>query len=173
MNRRQFVGSALAVTALGLGGVTGFQAYQQSLLEYSPPLNTRFLNSDDQLVLQVLIPVISQGIPNRPELTVTIENIDQAIIRLPLKTQDELRELFSILGNGLGRMVLAGVWLNWQSADSEEINSFLNSWRSHSLNLLQQAYIGLQKLIIGSIYSESSHWTAINYPGPIQLHGGS
>ena len=169
MKRRHFIRNSLALVSLSLAGVGGFQAYQQYSLDYQQVVATEFLNEDDKLVLSVLIPVFSQGLSSQPSIEQTIVNIDQAILRLPLFTQDELRELFNLLSNGFGRMALAGVWLNWQKAQTSDIEDFLQSWRNHSLALLQQAYIGLHKLILGSIYSESEHWQSINYPGPLAI----
>ncbi len=169
MKRRKFIHSALAFSAFSIAGVSGFQAFQQSQLDYQNQISTQFLSQDDQLVLSVLIPVFCNGMPNSIDINKTIINIDEAISRLPYNTQDELNELFLLLGSAIGRTVLAGVWLNWQKAGKTEVNEFLVSWRSHSLSLLQQAYVGLHQLIIGSVYAEREHWSSIGYPGNPQL----
>lgn len=152
-----------------LGGLSAFQWYQQASLDYNNNIKTNFLTDDDQLLLMVFIPVVVVDVPVPPDLQKIITNIDQAIGKLPRRTQDELREMFDLLGSLVGRLFLAGVWLNWQKADALQIDRFLNSWRDHSFSLLQQAYIGLRQLIVGSVYAEPRHWDAIGYPGPIKL----
>jgi|GEM_PF-4929207 len=156
----------VATSITMLGGVTAFQWYQQNTLDYQANLKTQFLTTDDQLLLSIFVPVMVAELDVAPNLNTSILNIDQAIIRLPLRTQKELRELFDLLSSGIGRMLLAGVWLNWQKASFFEVNDFLVDWRESQLQLLQQAYVGLHQLIIGSVYAEAAHWDAIGYPGP-------
>ncbi len=183
MKRRFFVKKTLATSVFALGGVSAFQFYQQSLLSYpesdissSEPFDYQFLNSDDRLVLAVLIPVMVSNLSNQsaqtqssPSIDIINQNIDQAIAQLALRTQKELRDLFDLLNSAFGRVVLAQVWLNWQSAGPQKVDQFLTEWRESSLELLQIAYKGLHKLIIGSAYAEDFLWPAIGYPGPPEL----
>lgn len=170
MKRRKFIKSILATSTILLGGVAAFQWSLQANLEYLDEIETDFLTADDQLLLNVLIPVMLAGNGVSPDLKTSIGNIDQVIIRLPMRTQIELRELFDLLTSALGRLVLAGIWLNWQQTDSNKISKFLTEWRESSLSLLQQAYVGLHQLIIGSVYAEPQHWPAIGYPGPPNIN---
>ncbi|MCW8879729.1 MAG: hypothetical protein OQK51_21935 [Kangiellaceae bacterium] len=169
MNRRDFIKSSLGGITLLFGGVAGYQLYLESQERPFEKTKAIFLTEADQLVLSVLIPVILNGATDKIDLIKCLENIDGAIIRLPQKTQQELRQLFDLLGSVFGRLVIAGVWQNWQTATSNSLNEFLESWRNSSLDLLQQAYLGLHKLIIGSFYSEQSSWAAIGYPGPLSI----
>ncbi|MDQ7050231.1 MAG: hypothetical protein Q9M92_12125 [Enterobacterales bacterium] len=183
MKRRSFVKNTLATSVFALGGVSAFQFYQQSLLSYpksdnssAERFNYQFLNADDRLVLTVLIPVMVSNLSNLAEtaqsnsnIDLINQNIDQAIAQLALRTQKELRDLFDLLDSAFGRVVLAQVWLNWQSAGSKKVDQFFTEWRDSSLELLQIAYKGLHKLIIGSAYAEDFLWPAIGYPGPPQL----
>jgi hypothetical protein len=170
MKRRQLIKGLLAASVASLGGVAAFQYYQQGQLEISRLVDSEFLTLDDQMLLAVLIPVFATSMATPPKINKTIDNIDQAITRLPLRTQGELRELFDMLNGGFGRMLLAGVWLNWQRASADSIEEFLVNWREHRLDLLQQAYLGLHQLIMGAIYAESEIWSQINYPGPPKLY---
>jgi len=115
--------------------------------------------------------VIAGNLAAIPNLERSITNIDSAIIRLPKRTQTELRELFDLLGSGVGRLVMTGVWLNWQKTNDKQVLEFMSDWRESSLTLLQQAYVGLHKMIIGSVYAEQAHWKSIGYPGPPNLFG--
>lgn len=169
MKRRDFIKSSLGGITLLFGGVAGYQLYLDSQALPIKKAKTMFLTDTDQLVLSVLIPVILSGATDKVDLIKCIENIDGAIVRLPQKTQQELRELFDLLGSVFGRLVIAGVWHNWQMASNASLNEFLASWRNSALDLLQQAYLGLHKLIIGSFYSEQSSWASIGYPGPLNI----
>ena len=169
MNRRFFLKSIVGTSITLLGGVTAFQWYQQNSLDFDKNIATTFLTQDDQLLISILIPVMLGDLSATPDIDTSIVNIDQAIIRLPFRTQAELRELFDLLGSSIGRMMLAGVWLNWQKAAPEQISAFLTDWRESNLSLLQQAYNGLHQLMISSVYAEPEHWQAIGYPGPPKL----
>ena len=177
MNRRKFLKNTLGISLLSLGGISAYQIYRQSLnqrtVEVLQPL--LFLSDDDVILLQALVPImlakqLSITKSTSSDATVPLEkiisNIDSAIIRLPLSTQSELRELFDLLGSMLGRLLVANVWLNWSAASSQSVDTFLSDWRNSHLDLLQTAYKGLHKLIIGSYYSEQTSWLAIDYPGP-------
>jgi hypothetical protein len=170
MNRRTLLKNAFGATLLSLGGVSAYQVYRQSLNQQTVHTEESlvFLTNDDVIVLQALIPVLlaTRLTDSTISLAQIVNNMDAAIIRLPLSTQAELRELFDLLGNMLGRLLVANVWLNWSDADSKSIDTFLSDWRNSHLDLLQIAYKGLHKLIVGSFYSERGSWQAIDYPGP-------
>lgn len=166
MQRRQFVKLAVSATTLALGGVAAYQYFQQQQLDYSGLSAKAFLTEDDQVVLTALIPALVTPIKTIPSLMVIIENIDQAIARLVLQTQQELRELFDLLASAIGRLVFAGVWRNWQASRGADIASLFSDWREHHLSVLQQAYVGLHQLIYGAIYAETDTWPDIGYPGP-------
>ena len=173
MNRRTMLKSLLSTCVLTLGGVTSYQYYLQS--QDNQSIESRdsleFLTDEDQMLLDILIPVfVSSNIlkklsSNQP----IIKNIDAAIVRLPVRTQTELKELFSLLGSMLGRLIVANVWSNWTAASAESIDTFLNQWRESQFELLQVAYKGLHKLIIGSAYAEPHSWQVMEYAGPPKL----
>ena len=169
MKRRKLLKTLLAGSVFGLGGVTAFQWYQQSNIETHQFFKGAFLSEDDQTLLSVFVPVIAASMPDKPDLKTAIYNIDQTISLLPLRTQAELRELLDLLASGFGRLVIAGVWLSWQSSSQDSVHQFLQDWREHTLQLLQQAYVGLHQLITGAIYAEQESWEAIGYPGPLKI----
>jgi hypothetical protein len=170
MKRRSFLRNVISASVLSLGGVSAFQYYQQSQLKpvEEDDFSYEFLTEQDRILLEVLIPVFVSGLSLNKQvpLTTVTQNIEAAIVRLPRRTQVELRELFELLASIFGRLMLANVWLNWQSASPESIDKFLGDWRDSSIDLLQTAYKGLHKLIIGSVYAESNIWQQIGYSGP-------
>jgi len=175
MNRRKFIRNMISASVLSLGGISAYQYYQQTLLApaQKDDFDYQFLNEQDRILIEVLIPVFIADMPFQKPIQSTLiaNNIDLAISLLPERTQEELRELFNLLGSAFGRLVFANVWLNWQSASSQTIDEFLADWRESSFDLLQVAYKGLHKIIIGSIYSEENTWSAIGYSGPPLLSG--
>lgn len=169
MNRRRFFQLLLASGVASLGGVAAFQFYQQQSKPQGRSLSLQFLSTDEQNLLLALAPIVMGKSIYQIDPLKILGNIDESAIRLPMRTQTELRELFSTLSSLLGRLVLAGVWLNWHNSDPAAIEKFLSSWREHSLSLLQQAYLGLRQIIMGAAYAESDLWHNISYPGPPQL----
>jgi hypothetical protein len=97
----------------------------------------------------------------------TAERVHQTILGLPLATQKEVQDLFGLLALAPARRLLAGVSHDWADASLEEVTAFLQDWRTHRLTLLRSAYQALHDLVLGSWYSDSTHWAAIGYPGPI------
>lgn len=138
------------------------------------PLSTpnRFvLDSDAAAVLASIIPVMLKG-----TIGITPQAVSQASSRvvtavagLPLATQKEISDLFSLLTLGATRRLLAGVPDQWPQARIEDVEAFLQSWRSHRLTMLQSAYAALHDLILGSWYSDERNWPAIGYPGPLAV----
>jgi hypothetical protein len=173
MKRRRFLKNVIATSVVTLGGTAAFQVYQQNLLAFpnTDALVTEFLSESDQMILLVFIPVFIAGLDldNKVPLSNIVTNIDSAILRLPMATQKELRDMFDLLGSGFGRVMVANVWLNWQSASSNSIGKFLIEWRDSYLGILQIAYKGLHKLIVGSVYAEAAVWASIGYPGPPKI----
>lgn len=172
MKRREFIQSSISTTLLALGGVSAFQFYQQSQIVYNQKVDYIVLNSDDDILLDLLIPLYLFG-SKKLEIDISLQqikdNIDGTISLLSLATQKELRELLDLLASGFGRTVVAGVWLNWQSASEKSLTEFISSWRESSIELMQIGYKGLHKIILGSAYAEEILWESIDYPGPPQI----
>ena len=171
MKRRQFIRSTISTGLLALGGVSAFQFYQQSQLKYNETIKFNNLSQDDDVLLDLLIPIFIFGTTNKDiKESIPLQqikgNIDVTIALQSKATQKELRELLDLLASGFGRLVIAGVWLNWQSASDESLNEFISDWRESAVELLQVGYKGLHKIILGSSYVEKELWDAIGYPGP-------
>jgi len=152
-----------------MGGIAALQWFEQSKLDYAGLSDKLFLKRDDQIVLSVFIPVIAAGMPHRPAIEVIMNNIDQAALLLSQKSQEELRQLLSLLGTGLGRLMMSGLWQNWQQTSRQSVDKTLGDWREHHLQLMQVAYVGLHQIVIGGVYAEANSWQAIGYPGPPEL----
>lgn len=173
MKRRNFLKNTVSTTILATGGVVAFQYYQQSQLQMPEEdgFNYLFLTEQDRVLLEIIIPVFVSGLDLNKLAPVTkiMQDMESAILNVSLKSQQELRQLFNLLGSGFGRLIVANVWLNWQSASSKSIEKFITQWRDSQVALLQIAYRGLHKLIIGTVYAQTSTWQSIGYPGPPQI----
>ena len=133
----------------------------------------RFLTQDERLLLWAIIPAyLYPALDKDDEASrfLVLRNIDGAISGLPQSTQDELRQLFSLLSFQLSKALVAGIWTRWNQADIETLQSFLSSWRESYVTLLRVGYLGLHQIIVGSFYGEPMSWQAIGYPGPPQFN---
>jgi len=127
------------------------------------------------LILSAIVPAMLAGVlpedatARRGAVVHTIARVDQTIAGLSPAVQTEVAELFALLNTGVTRVLLAGVWADWQVADAASIAAFLERWRSSSWLLMRSAYGALHDLILGAWYSEPSAWAAIGYPGPPEI----
>ena len=81
-------------------------------------------------------------------------------------TQEEVRELFSLLNFAPARWLIAGVRQPWSEAGADDIAAFLQGWRLSRWQLLQSAYQALHELIFAAWYAQPAAWPAMGYPGP-------
>lgn len=133
----------------------------------------RFLNMDERLLLWAIIPAyLYPALDKDDEASrfLVLRNIDGAISGLPQSTQDELRQLFSLLSFQLSKALMAGIWTRWNQAGIDSLQSFLSSWRESYVALLRVGYLGLHQIIVGSFYGEPMSWQGIGYPGPPQMN---
>ncbi|WP_018624034.1 hypothetical protein [Kangiella aquimarina] len=133
----------------------------------------RFLTLDERLLLWAIIPAyLYPALDKDDEASrfLVLRNIDGAISGLPQSTQDELRQLFSLLSFQLSKALVAGIWTRWNQADIDSLQSFLSSWRESYVALLRVGYLGLHQIIVGSFYGEPISWQNIGYPGPPQMN---
>ncbi len=134
-----------------------------------------FLGAEDRVIVAAIAPVMLAGaLPaggaarQRAEAEV-VEGVDRAISGLAPATQAELRQLFDLLGLGIARVLVAGLWPSWDEAGAEDIAGFLGRWKESRFDLLRSAYLGLHELIIAAWYGNPRAWPRIGYPGPPEL----
>jgi hypothetical protein len=160
------IGVAGACT-LAAGGAVYRLAY--------PPDAARFsLDGEALAVLHAVIPaMLGPVLPEPPAaraaaLAAASQRVRDAVLGLPLATQKEVQDLFGLLALGPARRLLTGVRGGWEQADPQQVAQFLQSWRTHSWDMLQVGYHALHDLIIGAWYADPSTWQAIGYPGPMK-----
>lgn len=168
-SRRSFLKiGVLGALTLAAGGAIYRVAY--------PPQPGRFiLDGAARSVLAAVVPSMigSAMMPTEPAaraaaVAACIERVNGAILGLPLATQKEVQDLFGLLALGPARRFLAGVPDSWSAATPQQIEAFLQSWRSHRIGMLQTAYLAMHDLITGSWYADPANWASIGYPGPIK-----
>jgi hypothetical protein len=164
-SRRTFIKAGI-VGALALAAGGGIYR-----MAYGPALPHRFvLDGEARAAIDAIIPAMLAGAlqHDRAALAATTERVHQAILGLPLATQQEIQDLFGLLALAPARRFVAGVAGGWADASPEQVGAFLQSWRMHRFATLQVAYLALHDLVLGAWYADPSSWTAIGYPGPLR-----
>jgi hypothetical protein len=98
-----------------------------------------------------------------------LTRVDALVAGLPRHAQAELSQLLSLLASGAGRRAVAGLVPAWDAATVEDIQAALQSMRTASLSLRQQAYHALHDITFGAYFSDASTWSVLGYPGPTPI----
>ncbi len=123
-------------------------------------------------IVAAIVPVLLAGaLPaadpeRRSAIDETTLNVGRAIAGLPPAAQQELGELFALLGFGPARIALARVVAPWNEAGDDEVAAFLERWRVSGFLLLRSAYDALHQIVLAAWYGNPRSWPAIGYPGP-------
>ena len=130
----------------------------------------RFLRKQDLVFLSALAPVIlkdnypgSMGAEAEARL---LKALDDLMETLGEFSQNQLLQLFDLMSVGPARFVAGGPMSSWPDASSEQIDSFLISWRDSMFSLKRMGYVSLCKLITVSWYSQPENYSQAGYPGP-------
>ncbi|MDC8760106.1 hypothetical protein [Janthinobacterium fluminis] len=171
-SRRAF----LKVGVVGAVALAGGGALYRLLR--GPALPGRFvLDGAAAAALAAIAPVmLGQAVPGEAAaraaaVAAVCEQVQQAILGLPLATQKEVGDLFGLLALAPARRFVAGVSSGWDEASPDQVGAFLQSWRTHRFAMLQTAYHALHDLIVGCWYADPRNWQAIGYPGPLKELG--
>jgi hypothetical protein len=132
------------------------------------------LDGEARAALGAIVPAILAGaLPAAPAeraraIAATTDRVHQAILGLPLYSQQEVQDLFGLLALAPARRLLTGVPSGWATAREADVAAFLQDWRTHRFALLRTAYAALHDLVLGAWYSDPAHWDAIGFPGPLK-----
>lgn len=159
-------GSAAALTVLGsAAGLSGCS-------KQPPASGFKVLRNDDVEFLSALAPVIlSDSYPGalgelaQPRL---MQSLDSLISTLQQYSQSQLMLLLDVLQVAPVRLVMGAQWGSWRDASAEDIDAFLNSWKSSSLQLKRMGYGSLCKLLTMCWYMQPETFALSGYPGPPQ-----
>ncbi len=98
-----------------------------------------------------------------------LERLDATIAAFPAATRAELSQLLALLATAPGRIGLAGLYSDWPQAEVAQMQQALQSMRTASLALRQQAYHALRDLTNAAYFADPSAWPAMGYAGPPDL----
>tara|TARA_B100001109_G_scaffold255881_1_gene262060 strand:+ start:37399 stop:37947 length:549 start_codon:yes stop_codon:yes gene_type:complete len=158
--------SAAALTIAG--SVAGLSGCSQQ------PAATGFkvLRDGDIELLSALAPVIlADAYPGtladqaRPRL---MQSLDRLISTLQEYSRSQLMLLLDVLQVAPVRFVMGAQWRRWQDAPAGDIETFLNSWKTSSLQLKRMGYGSLCKLLTMCWYMQPETFSSSGYPGPPQ-----
>jgi len=166
-----FAGIAGASALAAAGWLRGRDGPSPLLAGTSTPT----LVPDAVTVLTAVTPVLLHGaLPHDPAAASaavrdTVGNVGLAIAGLAPAAQQELGQLFALLGFAPARIALARVRSPWPEARDHDIAAFLERWRTSGFLLFQSAYAALHQLVFAAWYGNPDSWPAIGYPGPPRL----
>lgn len=177
-DRRSFlrlgvVGSSVLASAGVLGSLQGCSSHTVENDSQSA-LSLGFLREKDAIILSAIAPAVLKGnFPTEPAkrqqvLDQLLIDIDQFIQNTSPFAQKQIHELFDLLYLAPFRMLVAGIWPQWQEASEEDVLAFLEGWQDSRFNTLRQGYVLLTQLPTLMYYDQPNNWTDDIYPGPPQ-----
>ena len=95
-----------------------------------------------------------------------LDRLAATVSGLPLASQQELRQLLSILALAPGRLALCSLATDWSDASREEVRAALETMRASSLTLRRQIYHALRDLTRAAWCADPATWIVMGYPGP-------
>jgi hypothetical protein len=95
-----------------------------------------------------------------------VRGVDVALAGLPPVVQNQIAQLFGLLGFPPTRALAAGVWSSWSDAPASAVSGFLTRWRFSGIALFRSGYQALHQLVMASWYGNNASWARIGYPGP-------
>jgi hypothetical protein len=99
----------------------------------------------------------------------TVRGVEHAISGLPPTARAELAQLLALLAMPAVRIAFAGVSQPWETASVEDVDAFLERWRTSGWALKRSAYDAFHQLIFAAWYGNPRAWSTIDYPGPPPL----
>ncbi|OLF50909.1 twin-arginine translocation pathway signal protein [Pseudomonas chlororaphis] len=131
------------------------------------------LRSSDLPFLRALIPVMLDGAVAAGQLPAavdaTLNSLDRGLDHLSPEMLKLTRQLFDVLGMGITRGPLTGIWGSWENASAEDIRHFLQRWQNSALSLLRMGHASLLQLVMMAWYKCPDSWAHCGYPGPPKI----
>lgn len=131
------------------------------------PAGREVLHAVARAVLDGVLPVDAGA--RAAALEAHLKRVDEAIAVFPSATQAELSQLLALLGSAPGRLALAGLMTAWPQAQTSDVQRALQSMRTASLDLRQQAYHALRDLTNAAFFADPVAWPSLGYPGPVAI----
>jgi hypothetical protein len=173
LTRRQFLKVGIASGAVLAGA--GWLYLRRGP---GPAKGLQWLDERGRTIVAALAPIVLEGaLPGAQAeraqaLDEVVAAFDRAVSGLSPAVQEEIRQLFALLGLAAGRFIVAGVRSAWHEATPEEVAGFLRRWQSSRFGLLRAGYQALTQLLLAAWYGNAASWERIGYPGPPALGQG-
>ena len=157
LSRRSFLKRSLlagaSLTTIGCSLLTKPVTESEQYTPHS--ISTRYLSPEGVAILAAIVPVMLAEIhrPNEKQIEEVILAIDETLRFMPPHIRNEIELLLSLLNNSFSRILLTGVWSNWQEADCQSVAAFLDDWKSSSINSLRIGYKAIHDLVYGAWYA--------------------
>ena len=136
----------------------------------TPASGFALLRSSDLPFLRAVIPVLLEGVASAQEVASGIEDtlkkLDYSLQHLSPEMFKLTQQLFDVLGMGITRGPLTGIWGSWENASAAEVSAFLQRWQNSSIGLLKMGHSSLLQLVMLAWYGQSDAWAHCGYPGP-------
>lgn len=165
MQRRSLLKLGVAsavVLALGGGALATLRpGWAQGRLTYS---GREIFAAVGRAILQGTLPAAAPEADRA--LAGLLDRVDTLVSALPAHAQSELSQLLALLGAAPGRYGLAGLQGEWSAASIRDVQQALQSMRTSSLSLRQQAYHALHDIVTGAYFADPTTWPLLGYPGP-------
>lgn len=160
---------------LGVGAAAALALAGGSIALLSPGMSQGRLTDAGRDVFAAVARAVLDGcLPEDAEqraiaLREHLLRLDGTLGAFPPTVQSELSQLLAILASPPGRTILAGLHTPWAQASVSQLQSALQSMRSSSLALRQQAYHALRDLTNAAYFADPLAWALLGYPGPREL----
>lgn len=160
---------------LGLGAAVLLAVGGGAVALFEPGLRDGRLSIGGRQVFANLARAFLDGVlPTEPParqaaLAAFLDRVDGLVGALPAHARGELSQLLALLATAPGRRALAGLEADWGRASLQQLQSALQSMRTSSLALRQQAYLALHDIVGAAYFSDASTWPVLGYPGPVAV----
>lgn len=168
MKRRQLLQLGVAGAAVLGVGTLGVAWVEPGLVK------GRLTHAGHAVLAGICEAVLDGSLPTEPSahldaVAAHLRRLDDTIAGLPSSTREELSQLMALLAHPLGRWAFAGLSKPWAQAGTADLQRALQTLRSSSLSVKQQAYHALRDLTNAAFYADESAWPLLAYPGPRDL----
>ena len=148
----------------------GLGASLSGCFSSTPASGFALLRTSDLPFLRAVIPVLLEGVASAQEVASGIEDtlkkLDFSLQRLSPEMFKLTQQLFDVLGMGITRGPLTGIWGSWENASADQIRHFLQRWENSSLSLLRMGHSSLLQMVMMAWYARKESWAHCGYPGP-------
>lgn len=130
----------------------------------------KVLRAGDIEFLSAIAPVILAGsYPGELDFTkaqaTLLKATDNLVVTLQEYAQGQLMMLFDVMQSAPLRVAMDAPWANWSEATPQQVDHFLESWKTSMIPLKRMGYASLVKILCMCWYSQPATFATSGYPG--------